>query len=61
MKICQYLDTGMIFPDLTAGDKEGLLAELAEGIARLLADDTTPRDTALAGREPGLTPARATP
>lgn len=34
MKICHYLDRRMIFPEVTAQDKEGLLSELAQGIAR---------------------------
>jgi PTS system nitrogen regulatory IIA component len=34
MKICQYLQQRMVFPELAARDKEGVLAELAEGIAR---------------------------
>lgn len=33
MKICQYFNHRLIFPEMSARDKEGVLFELAEGIA----------------------------
>lgn len=34
MKICQYINRHLVFPEMKAQDKEGVLAELAAGIAR---------------------------